>query len=77
MACVFLGTLLGRNADELARYQRPAGFRDQGGAVVQPPADSAGPHMTCPQGVYEWVIGASDDVAWQSSEKTPPVKVAT
>ncbi len=69
--------LAGINAEELERYKSPATFEDEAGAVPQPPADSEGPHMVYPDGVYERVVGAPDDLVWAGSEKEPPVKVGT
>lgn len=69
--------LAGISDDELARYKRPADYRDEGGAVAQPGVDAPGPHMTnYPEGAYEKVIGLPDEVIWSNSENEPPVKVA-
>ena len=69
--------LAGISAEELARYKRPAGYTDEGGAVAQPGVDAPGPHMSnYPQGVYEAIIGTPDDVVLTSTESEPPVKVA-
>jgi len=68
--------LAGISADELARYKRSSDFVDQGGAVKQPGIDAPGPHMTnYPKGVYEAVIGLSDEAMYARSENQPPVQV--
>jgi len=69
--------LAGINAEELARYKKPAAFVDCGGGVKQPSADTAGPHMTnYPAGVsYARVIGTPDELLWNSVENRPPVAV--
>ena len=66
--------LAGIEADELARYKRPAAFTDAGGAVPQPGVEAPGPHMSnYPEGVYEAVIAAPDEAVLDSVEKRPPV----
>lgn len=70
--------LAGINAEELARYKKPAAFQGSGGSIRQPAATSAGPHMTnYPAGVpYERVIGVPDEAMWNSVENRPPVAVS-
>ena len=69
--------LAGINAEELARYKRPAGFADSGGKVAQPAASGPGPHMTnYPPGVYERVIAVPDAEMYNSVPNEPPVKTA-
>ena len=68
--------LAGISADELARYRRPASFRDQAGAVAQPRLDGPGPHMTnYPPGAYAALLGLSDEKARHMVTNEPPVKV--
>ena len=69
--------LAGISADELETYKNPPSFDGQGGSVSQPDVSEApGPHMTnYPKGVYELVMGASDEQIWANSENEPPVKV--
>ncbi len=62
---------------ELARYKKPADYKDQGGTVKQPGVNAPGPHMTnYPSGAYERMLATPDDVILASSENQPPVKVA-
>jgi len=62
---------------ELARYKKPADYKDHGGTVTQPGVDAPGPHMTnYPPGAYERILATPDDVILASSENQPPVKVA-
>ena len=62
---------------ELARYKKPADYKDQGGTVKQPGINAPGPHMTnYPPGGYERILATPDDVILASSENQPPVKVA-
>jgi catechol 2,3-dioxygenase-like lactoylglutathione lyase family enzyme len=62
---------------ELARYKKPADYKDHGGTVEQPGVDAPGPHMTnYPPGAYERILATPDDVILASSENQPPVKVA-
>lgn len=69
--------LAGITPEELARYKRPAGHRDQGGAVPQPPASAPGPHMTnYPPGAYERLIATPDEKLRNSVDNQPPVKAA-
>jgi catechol 2,3-dioxygenase-like lactoylglutathione lyase family enzyme len=68
--------LTGIDADDLARYTRPAAYVDQGGAVAQPPIDPTQPHMQYPPEVYEALMGMPDDeVTARFSEPNPPVRV--
>ena len=61
----------------LARYKRPAAFKDSSGAVAQPLATAPGPHMTnSPAGAYERVIAAPDAAVRNSVDNSPPVHVA-
>jgi catechol 2,3-dioxygenase-like lactoylglutathione lyase family enzyme len=69
--------LAGITAEELARYKRPADFADQGGSIVQPGPDAAGPHMTgYPPGVYERLLALTDAEISANIENRPPVDVA-
>jgi catechol 2,3-dioxygenase-like lactoylglutathione lyase family enzyme len=69
--------LAGIDAEELARYRRPADFVDRGGAVPQPRLDGPGPHMTnYPPGAYEKLLGLSDADVLAMSENQPPVNIA-
>ncbi len=68
--------LAGISAEELERYQHPAAFESQGGAVPQPALDGPGPHMTnYPPGAYERIMTVPDEAMWDSLESEPPVKV--
>ena len=70
--------LAGIDADELARYKRPAAFADSGGKVAQPAATSEGPHMSnYPPGAYERLIAIPDTAMYHSVTNEPPVKAAT
>jgi catechol 2,3-dioxygenase-like lactoylglutathione lyase family enzyme len=69
--------LAGISAEELARYKRPADFRDQHGAVPQPGPDARGPHMTgYPPGMYERILAVPDDRIGANIDNKPPVRVA-
>jgi len=69
--------LAGIDAEELARYRRPADFQDRGGRVPQPALDGPGPHMTnYPPGGYEKLLGLSDADVLAMSENEPPVNIA-
>jgi catechol 2,3-dioxygenase-like lactoylglutathione lyase family enzyme len=70
--------LAGINAEELARYKRPAEFQDAAGSIAQPAATTPGPHMTnYPPGVvYARVIGAPDAAMWNAVDNKPPVQVS-
>jgi len=69
--------LAGISADELARYKRPAAYRDRGGEIAQPPLDGRGPHMSnYPPGAYEALLGLSDEKARHMVTNEPPVKVS-
>jgi catechol 2,3-dioxygenase-like lactoylglutathione lyase family enzyme len=69
--------LAGINAEELARYKKPAAYKDQAGKVKQPALNGPGPHMTnYPAGGYEALLGLSDEAVLAMSENEPPVKVA-
>ena len=68
--------LAGIAPDELARYKRPADYRDQGGAVPQPALDGPGPHMAnYPPGGYEQTLSVPDEVMWSSMDNRPPVDI--
>lgn len=68
--------LAGINAEELARYKRPAPFEGRGGAVPQPGPDAPGPHMTgYPPGLYERLLRLSDQDITRGIENRPPVQV--
>jgi len=69
--------LAGISAEELARYERPASFRDRGGAVEQPPLDGPGPHMAnYPPGAYQALLGLPDEKMRHLVTNEPPVKVS-
>jgi catechol 2,3-dioxygenase-like lactoylglutathione lyase family enzyme len=68
--------LAGISADELAAYKQPADYADEGGAVPQPNLTAPGPHMSnYPVGVYEKILGVSDEQMLAASENQPPVSV--
>ena len=68
--------LAGIDADDLARFTRPAPYTGQAGAVPQPPIDAAKPHMQYPPEVYEALMSMPDDeVTARFSEPNPPVRV--
>ena len=70
--------LAGISAEELARYRKPAEFRDKGGAIPQPPLDGPGPHMTnFPPGGYELMLGMPDEKSRVMVTNEPPVKVTS
>lgn len=69
--------LAGISPLELARYKKPADYKDQGGTVKQPGPDAPGPHMAnYPPGAYARMLATPDDVILAGSENQPPVKVA-
>jgi hypothetical protein len=70
--------LAGISDEELARFVRPAIYRDRAGAVPQPTlASAAGPHMTnYPPGRYERVLALPDEAVLNSVDNQPPVKPA-
>ena len=69
--------LAGISELELARYKRPAPFAGRGGAVPQPSADPAKPHMVYPPERYQAMLAMPDaEYTRMRSETTPPVKVA-
>jgi hypothetical protein len=69
--------LAGISAEELARFTRPASFRDRGGAVEQPPLDGPGPHMAnYPPGAYQALLGLPDEKMRHLVTNEPPVKVS-
>jgi catechol 2,3-dioxygenase-like lactoylglutathione lyase family enzyme len=68
--------LAGISAAELARYQRPAMFQDQRGAIPQPGPDAPGPHLTgYPPGLYARLLAMTDEQITQGIENRPPVTV--
>ena len=69
--------LAGISETELARYKSPARYDGAGGAVKQPPADPARPHMVYPERRYQVMLATADEeYTRQRSQTTPPVKVA-
>src|SRR5215831_6000159 len=67
--------LAGISAEELARYVRPASYRDREGAVPQPPLDGPGPHMSnYPPGAYRALLGLADEKTRNMVTNEPPVK---
>lgn len=70
--------LAGISATELARYTKPAEFRDQAGAVPQPPLDGPGPHMSNypDDATYRMLMSFSDAELERMVDREPPVKVA-
>jgi catechol 2,3-dioxygenase-like lactoylglutathione lyase family enzyme len=69
--------LAGISEIELARYKSPARYDGAGGAVKQPPADPARPHMVYPERRYQVMLATADEeYTRQRSQTTPPVKVA-
>jgi catechol 2,3-dioxygenase-like lactoylglutathione lyase family enzyme len=68
--------LVGIDADDLARFTRPAAYTDRSGAVPQPEIDPAKPHMRYPPDVYEALMQMPDDeVTARFSEPHPPERV--
>lgn len=70
--------LAGISPAELARFTRPADFRDAAGALAQPALDGPGPHLTnypAPR-VYEALMRLTDAELGGVVEREPPVKVA-
>jgi catechol 2,3-dioxygenase-like lactoylglutathione lyase family enzyme len=70
--------LVGISADELDRYKNPPAYHADGGNVPQPVlAETAGPHMTgYPDGIYERIMTAPDEVMLNSVPSEPPVQAA-
>ena len=70
--------LVGIDEEELKRYKNPLAYVDEGGKVPQPDIkQTPGPHMSnYPDGVYEMVMGLSDEQISAKIENEPPVKVA-
>ena len=67
--------LAGISDEELSRYLQPADYVDQGRAAAGRRAPN--PHMSnYPPGVYERILGVSDERMLASSENQPPVEVA-
>jgi catechol 2,3-dioxygenase-like lactoylglutathione lyase family enzyme len=65
--------LAGISEEELAGYLRPRDYKDEGGAVLQPPIDWAKPHFL-PKESFEWIMTKSDEyVIGRLSESEPPV----
>jgi catechol 2,3-dioxygenase-like lactoylglutathione lyase family enzyme len=68
--------LTGINADELARYKRPAAYRGEGGKLKQPPMDPSKPHPADPPEIYLPLLAMSDEeVTKLLSMPEPPVRV--
>lgn len=62
------------SAEELEYLKAPAPFTRPGDPVPQPASDPSKPAMWYPEGVYELVVGMSDEDVWERmSETTPPV----
>jgi catechol 2,3-dioxygenase-like lactoylglutathione lyase family enzyme len=69
--------LAGINDEDLARFQAPAPYKGEGGAVKQPAFDPAKPHQVYPPDVYRAILSMSDeDVLQRLSVPEPPVRVA-
>ncbi len=69
--------LAGINADELARYKRPAAYKGEGGKVKQPPMDPSKPHQAYPPEMYKALLAMPDEeVLKRLSVPEPPVRVA-
>jgi catechol 2,3-dioxygenase-like lactoylglutathione lyase family enzyme len=67
--------LAGISTDELATFVRPAAYQNDGPPLVNPPIDSAKPHVRYPEPVYRWLMTTPDDVVSSTmSETEPPVK---
>ena len=59
--------------EELARFTNPIAYAGEGGSVPQPDFDPAKPHQEYPEGVYELMLGMSDeDITQAGSEPEPP-----
>ena len=70
--------LCGISEQELSRFKQSSNFADAKGKTAQPSLGSEGPHMTnYPEGVYEAVLGVSDETVWANSENVPPVAVGS
>jgi catechol 2,3-dioxygenase-like lactoylglutathione lyase family enzyme len=69
--------LAGINADELARYKRPAAYKGEGGKLKQPPMDPSKPHQAYPPAMYKALLAMPDEeVTRRLSVPEPPVRVA-
>ena len=69
--------LAGINADELARYKRPAAYKGEGGKLKQPAMDPSKPHQAYPAEMYEVLLAMPDEeVTKRFSVPEPPVRVA-
>ena len=70
--------LAGIEAEELARFRRPAEYQDEGGTVAQPDLETAGPRMVWPtEEQYRAVMSLSDAETSASMDDTePPVMAA-
>ena len=69
--------LAGINADELARYKRPATHKGEGGKLKQPPMDPSKPHQAYPPEMYKALLAMPDEeVTKRLSVPEPPVRVA-
>lgn len=69
--------LAGISPAELERFKNPPVYTDSSGAVPQPDVQqSEGPHMTnYPDGRYQAIMGAADEVLLNSVPSDPPVKL--
>jgi catechol 2,3-dioxygenase-like lactoylglutathione lyase family enzyme len=70
--------LAGISAEELARFTRPAEFRDSAGTVAQPPLDGPGPHLANypNRSVYEALMSVPDAELGKLVPSEPPVRVS-
>ena len=67
--------LCGISSEEEARLRSPADFTRPAHPVAQPPFDPTKPTLAYPPGVYDRIMGVSDEQAWvRFSETTPPVQ---
>jgi catechol 2,3-dioxygenase-like lactoylglutathione lyase family enzyme len=67
--------LAGIDADQLARYVRPADFERPAEPVPQPAYDPTKPHLAYPEPVYRGMLAAPDAAMWTAVTSDPPVQV--
>lgn len=64
--------LAGINADELARFTKPASYVNNGDPVKNPPIDPSKPHARYPEKVYRALMEMPDDVITAKRSHTEP-----